>query len=153
MKAYRHILLATDFSEYAEMAALRATDLARHHQARLTLLHVVEYFPEDIPIEWIPPEDTDPAGFLTNRARGLLAQLAKRLQREDAAQEVVRTTRSAKHEIVHFAEQREVDLIVVGTHGRRGIAALWGSTANGVLHRTSCDVLAVHAQRAFSEMV
>ena len=42
-----------------------------------------------------------------------------------------------------LAEQLDVDLIVVGSHGRYGLALLMGSTANGVLHGASCDVLAV----------
>lgn len=50
---------------------------------------------------------------------------------------------SPKLEIVRVAEERQVDLIVVGSHGRHGLALLLGSTANGVLHHAKCDVLAV----------
>jgi universal stress protein A len=50
---------------------------------------------------------------------------------------------SPKHEIVRVAEEREADLIVIGSHGRHGFQLLLGSTANGVLHLAKCDVLAV----------
>ena len=42
-----------------------------------------------------------------------------------------------------FARENNVDLIVVGTHGRHGLSLVFGSTANGVLHGCCCDVLAV----------
>ena len=50
---------------------------------------------------------------------------------------------SAKEEICALAEQENVDLIMVGSHGRHGLALLFGSTANNVLHHAPCDVLAV----------
>ncbi len=45
-----------------------------------------------------------------------------------------------------FAKQDNIDLIVVGSHGRHGLALLLGSTANGVLHGANCDVLAVRVK-------
>jgi universal stress protein A len=48
-----------------------------------------------------------------------------------------------KEEIVEIATQQHIDLIVVGSHGRHGLALLLGSTANSILHHTPCDVLAV----------
>ncbi|MCV6604433.1 MAG: universal stress protein, partial [Porticoccaceae bacterium] len=47
------------------------------------------------------------------------------------------------HELHRYAEENQVDLIVVGSHGRHGLALLLGSTANGVIHGAGCDVLAV----------
>lgn len=44
---------------------------------------------------------------------------------------------------MRIAEENNVDLIVVGSHGRKGIKMLLGSTANAVLHHAGCDVLAV----------
>ena len=46
-------------------------------------------------------------------------------------------------EMHHFAKENDVDLTVVGSHGRHGLALVFGSTANGVLHGAVCDVLAV----------
>ena len=46
-------------------------------------------------------------------------------------------------EIINIADQEQVDLIIVGSHGRHGLALLLGSTANSVLHHAKCDVMAV----------
>jgi universal stress protein A len=46
-------------------------------------------------------------------------------------------------EIHRLTEERSTDLVIVGSHGRKGFQLLLGSTANGVLHGTVCDVLAV----------
>ena len=53
---------------------------------------------------------------------------------------------SVSYEIVRVAEENAVDLIVIGSHGRHGLALLLGSTANSVLHHARCDVLAVRLQ-------
>jgi len=145
MEAYRNILCAIDFSPYSEAAVERAAALALSTGAQLTLLHVVEFFPEDRSNEQIAPEDTDPAQYRITRARAGLAEQARRLGEIEAAQEVVVSERSAKHEITRFAEERKMDLIVVASHGLHGISALLGSTADGVLHTAACDVLAVRA--------
>jgi len=143
MEGYRNILCAIDFSSYSEVAVERAMILAISGGAQLTLLHVVEFFPEDRSNEQIAPEDTDPARYRMSRARAKLAEQARRLGKIEATQAVVVSERSAKHEIVHFAREQKMDLIVVASHGLHGISALLGSTADGVLHTASCDVLAV----------
>jgi universal stress protein A len=50
---------------------------------------------------------------------------------------------SPAHEIHRFAKDNEVELIVIGTHGQKGLQLLLGSTANAVLHGAGCDVLSV----------
>ncbi|MBL3529596.1 MAG: universal stress protein [gamma proteobacterium endosymbiont of Lamellibrachia anaximandri] len=141
MEGYRNILCAIDFSPYSEAAVERAVALTRSTGAQLTLLHVVEFFPEDRSNEQIAPEDTDPVKYRMSRARAKLAEQARFLGEIEAAQEVVVSEHSAKYEIVRFGEERKMDLIVVASHGLHGISALLGSTADGVLHTASCDVL------------
>ena len=51
-------------------------------------------------------------------------------------------------EIHRFAEENGMDLIVLGTHGQKGVQLLLGATANSVLHGSSCDVLAVRVYEA-----
>lgn len=144
MEGYRNILCAIDFSPYSESAVERAVVLARSTGAQLTLLHVVEFFPEDRSNEQIAPEDTDPKHYRMSRARAELAEQARHLGEIEATQEVVVSEHSAKHEIVRFAEEGKMDLIVVASHGLHAISALLlGSTADGVLHTAPCDVLAV----------
>jgi len=147
MKAYQHILLATDFSEFSEEAARRAADVAGHFNAKLTLLHVVEHFPEDMPVRLVPPEDVDPAKYVTERSRDRLEQLNKRIGLSGAILLVRMTPGSAKHEIIRVAEEINADLIVTGTHGHSGVSALVGSTAEGVVHGAPCEVLIVRSDR------
>lgn len=145
MQSYQNILCATDFSAHSVAAVERAVDMAQRNDAHLTLLHVVEYFPEDRSNLQIAPEDADPATFRKEQAFKLLDELAQRLKFETAQKEVRFSSRSAKQEIVQFAMQQNIDLIVLSTHGHHGITGILGSTANGVLQSATCDVLAVRA--------
>jgi universal stress protein A len=145
MQGYQRILCATDFSSHSETAARCAAQLAERYGAQLSLLHVIEYFPVDRSNEMIAPEDVDPASYREQRAKAELAQFAERLVHKDVKQEVVFSDHSAKHAIARYAEERQADLIVLATHGHHGITALLGSTANGLVHDASCDVLLVRA--------
>lgn len=145
MEGYQHILCAIDYSDYSEKATKRARELAQHYAARLTLLHVVENFAVDRSNEFIAPEDVDPAVYREQRARDTLAELVERLGVTEATQEVRLSPYSAKHEIVQFAKEQGIDLIVVAAHGLYGLTALLGSTAEGVAHLAPCDVLVIRA--------
>ncbi len=146
MKCYQDILCATDFSEHARAAVARAADLARRFGARLTLLHVIDNFPEVRSNEEIPPEDEDPARYRKEQALQRLKSLAGEVGCDGADVEVRFTPLSARHEIVRFAEERGFDLIVVATHGGHGIGRILGSTTGGVVQVAPCDVLAVRAK-------
>jgi len=52
---------------------------------------------------------------------------------------------SARTSVVAHAKKINADLIVVGEHGRHGLSLLLGSTADGIIHHSECDVLAVRA--------
>lgn len=145
MSGYKNILCTTDFSQHSELAAERAAEMAQSCDAHLTLLHVVEYFPEQRSNTWIEPEGADPKQYQEEQARALLAKLANHLGRNDAEQEVVFSSYSARHEIIRIADEKNVDLIVVASHGRHGITALLGSTASGLTNSAPCDVLVVRA--------
>ena len=144
MSSYKHILLAVDFSEYGHIIANKAKQLAQENQATLSLIHVVDNQPmSDANYGPIIPFDGDitellmKAGQKTKR----LTKLADELDIASGRQWL--EMGSAKLEIVRIADENDVDLIIVGSHGRHGLALLLGSTANGVLHHASCDVLAV----------
>jgi len=79
MERYQNILCATDFSNHCRAAAERAADMARRYGAQLTLLHVVEYFPEDRSNVEIAPENVDPAAYREEKARESIAELAQHL--------------------------------------------------------------------------
>ena len=141
MGSYSHVLFATDFSPDSEAAGRKAVEIARQTRARLSLVHVVEFsameYAGEIPI----PENIDLDQRRIELARKQIAELATRLGVSDAATFV--ELGAPKHEIVRVAKEQDVDLIVVGSHGRHGLQLLLGSTANGVLHLATCDVLAV----------
>jgi len=143
MDNYQTIVCGVDFSTFGEAASARAAALTRQFDAKLTFLHVVEYFPEDRSNEVIAPECNDPAEWQACKAREGLGDLAQRLGCPEAGLEVSFTPHAAWHEIIRFAGAAGADLIIVGCHGLHGIVTLLGSTANGVISRAPCDVLTV----------
>jgi len=144
MENYKHILLAVDFYEHCEAIANRAKDLANRYQANLSIIHVV-----DLPITEAGygadiPFNMDLTTELMAGAKKRLTKLAEKLGVTD--DRLWLEMGSPKTEIIRVAEENNVDLIVVGSHGRHGLALLLGSTANGVLHHATCDVLAVRLE-------
>lgn len=141
---YQQILFAADFSEDALRVGERARDIARKCGAKLSLIHVVE----DVNIslgggyELLPVLPDLPDEALLQESRNALGNLAQRLDITDAGLWVVNAL-STKEGIIGAAKDHNIDLIVVGSHGRHGLALLLGSTANAVLHGAPCDVLAV----------
>jgi len=142
MESYKHILLAADFSEHGEAVADRAKDLAERYQAKLSIVHVMDnLLITDAAYGSTIPFDLDLTAELMAVAKKRLAHLADKLNIAEDCRWM--EMGSPKLEIIRVAEENEVDLIVVGSHGRHGFALLLGSTANGVLHHALCDVLAV----------
>ena len=70
-----------------------------------------------------------------------LAELAERAGLADIPREVL--VGLAKTKVVTYAQEHDIDLIVMGSHGRHGIGRLLGSTTHAVLNNAGCDVLAV----------
>jgi len=145
MANYQHVLLAVDISSDDAAVIDKALEVASHNDARLTLIHVVEYtgtlYAGDIPL----PEDLDLDRRLADQAEEKLQALIK--QRQLADVDYLVEIGVPKREIVRVAEDKGADLIVIGSHGRHGLQLLLGSTANGVLHQAKCDVLAVRVTK------
>jgi universal stress protein A len=145
MSNFKHILLAVDFYENCSAVTERAKDLALKYQAKLSIIHVVDNLPlTDSGFGAEIPFNIDFTNELMANAKKQLASLGKKLAITEDQQWL--EMGSPKTEIVRVAEEHKVDLIVVGSHGRHGFALLLGSTANGVLHHATCDVLAVRLQ-------
>lgn len=141
MEGYRHVLLAADFQDDCARVAERAQDIAERYSAWLSLLHVVENMPVEPGNElMIPPTTSVEAELLANAERRL-RQLGDTLGVPPDRRQV--RIGQTKREILGYASEESVDLIVVGSHGRHGLALLLGSTANALLHGATCDVLAV----------
>jgi len=141
---YNHILFAADFGPHCTAVGARALDLANRYQARLSLIHVVDYVPADLPTDMIASPQLEIEEQLVQTATGRLTELARTLGAEGCTLWV--EIGSTRHEILRIAEAEGVDLIVLGSQGRSGLALLLGSTANGVLHNAPCDVLAVRVK-------
>lgn len=142
MTIYKHVLLAADFFEQGDQVAQKAKQIAEQNQAQLSLVHVVDNLPITDPAYGpIIPFDVDLTQQLIEATKKHLSELGEKLGVPTERQWL--EMGSPKLEIVRVAEENQVDLIVVGSHGRHGFALLLGSTANGVLHHAKCDVLAV----------
>jgi len=142
MANYRHILLALDFGPGHEQVVARAADLVQAEHARFSLVHVVEFLHVDLANELVLPQDVALESQIMATARRKLARIASNIGSLESIGQWVELG-STKQEILRIAEQEQVDLIVIGSHGRHGLGRLLGSTANAVLHGASCDVLAV----------
>ncbi len=142
MKGYKHILLAVDFFELAHTISSKAKSLADMYNAKLSLIHVVDNMPvPDIGYGMDASFDVDLTSEMIEAAKKRLTDFASSLGVDEA--NVWVELGSPKSEITRVAEENKVDLIVVGSHGRHGLALILGSTATGVLHHAKCDVLAV----------
>jgi universal stress protein A len=136
-------LIAVDFSESADQVIARALDIAKQSNANVSLLHVVDHLPPlgfgEEPLiapDWMIPEQQ-----LMDEAKKSLHNFAQKHSLQNCEQTVALGTPHV--EVVHYADEKNIDLIVVGSHGRHGVRLLLGSTANGILHHAGCDVLAV----------
>ncbi|MDD1622415.1 MAG: universal stress protein [Methylococcaceae bacterium] len=141
MANYKHVLLAVDFSEHGNEVAKKAKEIAERNQAPLSVVHVVDNLPITDAAYGPIPFDVDWTQELLDSAKKHLQKFATELGVPEERQFL--EMGSPKLEIVRVAEENNIDLIVVGSHGRHGLALLLGSTANGVLHHAKCDVLAV----------
>jgi universal stress protein A len=116
--------------------------MAQLSGAKLSIIHVVEIAPIlDINYDSPSPFNDELYTLLLNNAEQKLAEFANHLKRDTQQQFLEQG--DARDEIIRVAEENQIDLIVIGSHGRHGLALLLGSTANAVLHHARCDVLAV----------
>ena len=140
MSAYRRILLAIDLTEESRQVAASATGLAGAFDAELHVVHVIEplslAYGGDIPMDLSSVQEQ-----IHEQAKSHLAEFAGGLGVPPQRQHLI--FGRPESEIHRIAESNDMDLIIVGSHGRHGLALLLGSTANGVLHGAGCDVLAV----------
>lgn len=143
----RRILVATDFSAPSETAVNYARAMARAFGAELRVLHVFE------PL-WLTSADMVGGGVaVANMVQGLEETARKQLEevvteedrRELRAVPVMVTSESPSREIARYASEEQVDLLVIGTHGRSGLTRLLiGSVAEKVVRLAPCPVLTVH---------
>ncbi len=144
MSMYTHLLLAVDFSRNTDDVVTKGVALAQAFDARLSLVHVVEFAQVDLSNELVMPQELELDQELLALAEKRLQELTDKYGLQDEARFIRQG--STRREILSIAEQEGVDLIVIGSHGREGLQRLLGSTANAVLHGAPCDVLAVRVR-------
>jgi nucleotide-binding universal stress UspA family protein len=142
----RSILLPTDFSDCGNYALRYATSLARTFGASMICVHVIE--PMVPAVGYSGMSEPLPIADITEQLEDSAErELPKLAECEDCAglevEEVIAHGEAAS-EIVRVAKERNVDLIVVSSHGRTGLGRiLFGSTAEAIVRHASCPVLVV----------
>jgi len=142
---YKHILFATELNETKSYIEDKVAQLQQLTNAKVSVIHVVEPIPEVYygGVYGVVPnlDSTDTTKLLEEHAKEKLEPLAKRLN--ISAQNLHVPIGHISSEILAFAENEHVDLIITGSHGVHGLQLLLGSTSNAILHGAKCDVLAV----------
>jgi nucleotide-binding universal stress UspA family protein len=148
----KNILVATDFGDASDVALTYGRDLARTFGASLRVLHVAE----NVLVSLASEAST---AFLPELQQQIEESARKRIDAlvtdEDRttlnAQSAVITSIGTADTIVQYAKDHAIDLIVMGTHGRRALAhVLMGSVAERVVRLAPCPVLTVrHPEREF----
>lgn len=142
--SYRNILVAVDTTDEAGQVITAACEFAEGKNATISIVTVVRPFADYYGTFYTPIDDSRSTHIeeeAVEQARASIADLARPHNIDADAISVIVGKPSV--EIRRLANKLGADLIVMGTHGRRGLGLMLGSTANAVLHGTQCDVLAV----------
>ena len=156
MPTFNKIIAATDFSEDSERALQYAEEVARKFGAEIIVLHVDQPLaPVMLTPEFGPGLDTGAMGRIAEEQR-LLAQreldkIVGRLRDGGLKARSLLRVGAPFLEVINAAQSEAADLIVMGTHGRSGLAhVLMGSVAERVVQKSPCAVLTVrHPDRKF----
>lgn len=141
---YQHILLTLDFSHATDSYVKKAVELAKIFNSKLSFLHVIE------------PIKTYGYPIVTDRSREHIDFAKSEIERYTKGSDIkiaktLIESGSPKHVIHDVAEKLDVDLIIVGSHNRHGIARLLGSTANAVNNLAECDVITFRVPQSDEE--
>lgn len=145
----KHILVPTDFSDLSIDALKYALPIAAKFNAKITLLHILEYTPI-MPVYGLaePPEVMNE--IIEDRERQL-EEIATKAGHKYLDKTVVKCGTPSEG-IVHYANEWNFDLIILTTHGATGLRHLFmGSTAERVVRHAQCPVLVVHSRKMTEE--
>jgi nucleotide-binding universal stress UspA family protein len=148
MSRIRRIMHPTDFSRASSAAFKRAVDMAKGNRAELLLVHVMS---PAIPIMadgYVSPqvyEDMEAAAHASSQKH--LGALVKKAKQAGARAKGLLVEGVPHERIARAARSKKADMVVIGTHGRTGIAKLFlGSVASRVLAVSPCPVLTVRGK-------
>jgi nucleotide-binding universal stress UspA family protein len=142
---FKHILFPTDGSDTAEKAISTAVDTAKQLGAKVTAVSVIEPFPYMTVGDFVPVATNDFEAQAKRNAATALEQVRHACTDAGVMCEMVTIEAEQAHRgILNCAHQSGCDLIVLGSHGRKGVEALLlGSTTQKVLTHTKLPVLVV----------
>ncbi len=140
MSAYKHILVGLDLSTESQQVVNRVKFLFDNTNTKISICHILEplafTYGGDIPVDL-----SDVQTQLQDQAKERLSALGAELNVSAEDQHVI--LGHPAQEMHSMAKNFNMDLIVVGSHGRHGLSLIFGSTSSSVLHGAECDVLAV----------
>jgi nucleotide-binding universal stress UspA family protein len=140
MKIYKHILLPIDLSDSRSVIEDAAILAGRYH-AQLSLLYVIERFPEDLPVDKIGPENVDPQSHLIHQAEEKINNAISKIDYKNINYEIVVSKFAAVREILQYAESHHIDLIVINSKGESAVSRVVGAPSFNVVQNAKCDVL------------
>lgn len=143
MAIYNNILYPTDLSEDNAKMNQKITSLVQEFNASLTLIHVIE----PIPAYGYPGAGDMMSPFI-NEAKKAMARLGEKLNVPADKQIIQCDYGSIKTQVVTAATDMGIDLIIVGSHSRHGLAKLLGSNASAIIQASHCDVLTIRYEEA-----
>lgn len=139
MVQLRNILIPTDFSDYASVAIEYGSTLADAFAAKVHLIHVLETHLSAVPVFGGGLAVSSNVSESKSTAQKMLAELAE-------GRDMTLCTLDGPPflEILRYAEQHDIDMIVMGTHGRSGLEhVLLGSVAERIVRKSACPVLTI----------
>jgi universal stress protein A len=142
--ALKKILVPIDFSGHSKNALLYAVPFAERFHTSLDLLYVVEptIYPADFSFGQIGFPNIEEE--LKKRGETELKRLMQNVVHENISARYALRTGKPFYEIVQYAEDEQIDLIIIATHGHSGMEqVLFGSTAEKVVRKAPCPVLVV----------
>jgi nucleotide-binding universal stress UspA family protein len=147
---YKKVLFCTDFSENADYAFEFAYGIAKRDKGILYILHVIPYNPHQAYVEsFITTEDLKKiqTAVEEDTANNYKERYEKEIE-EGISYEFVTKTGREDEEILTFAKQENVDIIVMGTHGRTGIEhVFFGSVSEKVLRHSPFPVFVIPCKK------
>lgn len=144
---YQKVIVPLDGSKWSETAVPRAVEIARVHDAEVVLLHIYQSKAGRYEGQWALAGQQEIAEQTYEQMRDQLVALRNRLRAEGlSAREVLIRSTNPAQAICDFVNAEDgINLIVMSTHGRTGLARwLVGSTAQKVLKEARCPVTLVH---------
>ena len=152
MPKMERILCPVDFSEFSVRAYEYAHSFAHHYGAKLFLQHVTEPFLAVHHTFVSQPLIDQLCSWETAETEEKMRELTAKRSWNDVQHEVVLSRGAVADSILQFAEEKDIDLIAMGTHGRRGMdRVVLGSATERVLRKARCPVLAVHSPAPWTD--